>query len=103
MVKVYVGSEERDWKQVDQHWLCNQINGRRGAGEGVCVRIVIIEHDIDLTMRTLGCSVGLGGGGRPLTKPEAKIVDLWRKLHLDQPDFSCGNVHAFLVQLARLI
>lgn len=102
MVKVQVGGFEKDWADVDQHWLCNQIHGRRDAGEPDCVRVRIQDGEVDLSLTTPGCPVGFGGS-RPLRGREPEIVDLWRKLHLDQPRFSCGNVHAFLVQLRRLL
>ena len=101
MVKVNVGGMEKDGNDVDQQWLCRMINGRRRDGLSDCVRVRIEGDNIDLAMVTPGCA--RGGGCRELTRREVGIVDVWRKLGLDQPGFSCGNVHAFLVQLRRLV
>src|SRR5688500_17805436 len=100
MVTVHVGNEVRDWTEVDQHWLCKQINGRRDDGEQVCVRVRIQANGMDLYLTTPACGGG-GGGFRQPTPTESTVLELWRKLHLSEADFSCGNVHAFLVQLKR--
>lgn len=103
MIKVTVGNEVRDARNVDQQWLCNQINGRRRDHEPVCVRVDVKNgKDVDLFLQTPGCPAGLGCP-RQLTPRESRIVDEWRERDLDRPDFSCGGVHAFLVQLPRLI
>lgn len=52
MVSVQVGGIEKDWGSVDQHWLCNEINGRRDDGQSVCVRVRIQERDVDLSLTT---------------------------------------------------
>lgn len=102
MVKVSVGSVEKDWSEVDQHWLCNEINGRRGDGGVDCVRVRIQEDDIDLHLSTPACARDVGGSRMP-TARESEIIELWDKLHLNRAGFSCGNVNAFLVQLRRLL
>jgi hypothetical protein len=101
MVTVKVGGEERDSANVDQHWLCNQVNGRRHEGGQTCVIVRVKTDALDMVLSTPGC--GGAPGGRAPTRDEAKIFDLWNQLHLNQPGFSCGNVHAFLVQLRRLL
>lgn len=103
MVTLHVGNEVRDWADVDEHWLCKQINGRRKDGERVCVRVRVQAGGMDLYLATPACGGGGGGGFRAPTPRESEVFDLWRKLHLSEPDFSCGNVHAFLVQLKRLL
>lgn len=102
MVTVQVGGIEKDWNAVDQNWLCKLIHAMRDAGESDCVRVRVQDSEVDLLLTTPGCAGGIGGS-RPLRGREPKIVELWRKLHLDQMGFSCGNVHAFLVQLRKLI
>ena len=102
MVNVQVGGLEKDWHDVDQHWLCNLIRGLREAGQSDCVRVRIQDGEVDLSLTTPGCDTGRVGG-RALRGREPKIVELWRKLHLDQAGFSCGNVNAFMAQLRRLL
>jgi hypothetical protein len=101
MINVYVGSDFRALQDADQHWLCNEINGRRHDGQPVCVRVRVKEGPLDMTLSTPGCAGG--GGGRAPNDQEAKVFDLWKNLHLNEVGFSCGNVHAFLVQLRRLL
>ena len=102
MITVFVGPDSRDGRDVDEHWLCNEIDGRRRDHVSACVRVAVKGDDVYLNLKTPGCPNGFGVS-RPLTARESKIVELWHKLGLDQPDFSCGNVHAFLTQLARLL
>ncbi len=101
MVTVRVGTEERDVKDVDQQWLCKQINGRRHEHQSDCVIVRIKADNIDMVLSTPGCAAG-GGGGRAPNHREAEIFDLWAKAHLNDAWFSCGNVHEFLVHLRRL-
>lgn len=102
MVKVQVGNEVRDWKEVDVHWLCNAINGRRDDKQPACVRVTVKEGPLDMILSTPGCGGGIGGSRAP-NADEGEIISLWNKLHLNEPGFRCGNVQAFLVQLRRLI
>src|SRR5689334_14759491 len=102
MVKVFVGNDEMDWKSIDQHWLCNQISRRRDDGQEVCVRVRIEEPNVNLALSTPGWS-SFGGGGRPPNHREREVIDLWDKLHLNERQYTCGNVNAFLQQLHRFV
>jgi hypothetical protein len=102
MITVKVGNEERELSQVDQHWLCKQIEGRRSDHQTDCVTIRINTGDLNMTLVTPGCASDVGGGRAP-NPHEQEVFDLWNKLHLDKPGFSCGNVEAFLKQLRRMI
>lgn len=102
MVNFKVGGEEKNWIDVDERWLCSQIAGRRRDHLPDCVQVRIEDDEVDLFLTTPGCSSGVGGS-RPLRGREERIIELWRKLHLNQAGFSCGNVHAFLVQLQRIL
>lgn len=101
MVKVQIGPVEKDWTEVDQHWVCNEIQGRRNGGCSDCVVIRVQDGEVDLVLATPGCSSG--GVPRPLRGREERIIELWRKLHLDKVGFSCGNVNAFLKQLRQIL
>lgn len=100
MIRVTIGNESRTANEISQQWLCNQINGRRNHHEHVCVRVIIKECGVGLQLQTPGCPIWAGGSG-PLTHTESKIVDLWHKHKLDQPDFGCEGVYAFLGQVVR--
>lgn len=97
-VRVIIGIAERENADIRPDWISEQINRLRSAGEPVCVKVLVNDTDIDLSFATSGCS-GLGGGCRKLTGPENKILESWRKLHLNEDEFSPGNMIAFLKQL----
>lgn len=101
MVTVKIGGVAKELSDVDQQWLCKRINGLRAAGESDCVLVRIKDEEVDLWLTTPGC--GGGGGWRPPRGREPRILELWRKLNLDEPGFSCGNVRAFLAQLERIL
>jgi hypothetical protein len=54
---------------------------------------------VNLVFQTRGCASG-GGGAGSLSREQQGVLDLWRKLHLDDEDFTAGNVLAFLKQVA---
>lgn len=104
MVTLTIGSAHREVARrsdIDESWINQQINGRRADGREVCVRIRI-QGGVDLMLASAGCG-GAGGGGRPLSADEQRVVDLWVDRGLAKPDFTGGSVIAFLNQLFRLL
>lgn len=99
-VRVIIGMSERENGDIRPDWISEQINRIRRDGSPVCVKVIVRDTDIDLSFATSGCS-GLGGGCRRLTVAENKIVDLWRKKHLNDEDFAPGNLITFLKQLGH--
>jgi hypothetical protein len=104
MVTLTIGSAERELtgrSDIDESWINQQVNGRRADGQRVCVR-VRIQGAVDLALASAGCG-GTGGGGRPLTPDQQRVVDLWVERGLADSGFSGGNVVAFLRQLFNLL
>lgn len=97
-VRVIIGSSERDLKNIEPNWITEQVNIRRRDGAPVCVKILIDHNDINLALATFDCPSSLGVR-RKLTGPEKEVIDLWKKLHLSENQFSAGNLIAFLKQL----
>ena len=97
-VRIVIGSSERDINNIDPNWINKQVNRRRNEGVTVCVRIIIEEGDINLSLATSDCPSS-GGVRRTLTEPEDEVLNLWNKLHLSESGFSFGNLVAFLKQL----
>lgn len=101
MIYVKIGNEERKIGDAEESWINQEINGRKAAGESVCVRVRFDEGDLNFIIQTPTCSSGLGGRFNP--NPHAKaVIDLWNKLGLNQDDFTGGNLVAFLKQLMQL-
>lgn len=102
MNTIKIGNEERSLSEVDSQWITQQIVNRRNAGMTVCVIVSVTVTDVDLTLATPTCGAG-GGGSRQFTSPERGILDLWNKHHLNEPEFSPGDVVSFVKQVMRMI
>lgn len=99
MIMVSIGGEEKDLADVSARWVNRAINPAKSQGLPVCVRVLVSEAGLNLRLSTPSCSSG--GGGRLPNEAEAGVIDLWRKLGLNSPNFDGGDVVAFLKQLQR--
>jgi hypothetical protein len=101
MIKIQIGEDEKLREEASEQWINHQIARRRADGISVCVRVIIKERDLDMILSTPTCKNRVGGG-RPPTPREDKVFDLWKKRGLDNPDFTGGNLIAFLKQFDNL-
>ena len=101
-VTVRIGQDTRDLDTASESWINDQLNRRRHDGQNICVQITVLGGDGQLVLSTPGCGAG-EGGGRQATSREMNILDLWKKLQLNQPTFTGGNLVAFLKQLRRML
>lgn len=99
-IKIKIAEDERLLSEVDEQWINQQIHRRRATGQTVCVRVTIDEGLLNMILSTPNCGSG-GGSRRPPRPQEKEIFDLWNQRGLDQPDFSGGNLVAFLKQMER--
>lgn len=97
MIKVRIGESERELSNATPQWINEQIDRRRKDGVSVCVRVIINTGSMNLALSTPTCG---GGGGRLPNPEEQQFLSLWEKLHLNTPDFSSGNLVAFLKQIS---
>jgi hypothetical protein len=102
MIKIQIGGEERELQNADEQWINQQINRRREEGQTVCVRVTVLEGDLDMVLATPTCKAS-GGGSRPPRPGERKVFDLWKKRGLDKADFTGGDLVAFLKQLKSVL
>lgn len=86
-------------KDVGSSWIAGQIDSRKKDGVPVCVRIHIKTDNVNVALATTDCPCS-GGSGRMPNRQEQKIFELWKKLHLNNTNFSAGNLIAFLKQVA---
>lgn len=99
---ITIAAETRSLDQAEEAWITQQINRRKRDGLDVCVAISLKATDVDLRFATPSCG-GSGGGARPLSARERRIVELWVSHRLDTSEFSGGEVVSFLKQLRRLL
>lgn len=97
-IRVKIGSIEKDIADVDPNWVNEQINRRRDDGAAVCVQVTIDKESVHLHLITSDCPHS-GGSNRLLSTQENETISLWNKLHLDEENFSGGNLVAFLRQI----
>lgn len=102
MNAIKIGNDERPIAGADAQWITQEIVGRRKDGENVCVVISIKTAELDMRLATPACG-GAGGRGREPTARERSVLELWQKLHLNEVDFSPGNVVAFVKQVGHYL
>ena len=105
MITIKICEYERQFnrvKDIDEQWINQQVNGRKDCGDVIFVRVTIQLGSIHIGLATPNCPGGSGGVIRTLNREENAVVDLWKKRGLDDPNFSSGNLIAFLKQLDHL-
>lgn len=101
MITIKIGESERALADAEPGWINQQINCRRQEGVGVCVRVTIHTQALNIVLTTPGYAGGVGG--RPPTRDEQAILDLWQERGLTRPEFTGSNLVAFLRQLERML
>lgn len=102
MIKLIIGTDERELRSVTRNWINQQINNRLRANQAICIQVRIEERDMDIILSTPDCRLR-GGIDRPLTQKELKAQEIWRKHKLNTPNFTDGSVVGFLNQLSNII
>lgn len=98
MIRIEIGTAERDLGNATPSWINQQINRRRADGQTVCVRVHVDCPGINLRLSTPTCGGGTPGGPPP-TGEEKRIIDLWKDRGLTERNFKGGDLVSFLRQL----
>ena len=98
MVRIQIGDSERELGSASESWINQHIKRRKAAGTPVCIRVIIREDRVNMTLSTSHCH-NVSGGGRPPNRCEQEIFDLWEKRGMNEDDFHGGHVISFLKQL----
>lgn len=100
MIAIVIGDSSRTFaspRDIEERWINEQFNLRkRDTRTDPCVKVHLQVGGLDLRLATCACS--LGGGGRAPNFDEQRVLDLWRKLHLDDSNVSGGDLVAFVKQ-----
>ncbi len=102
MITIQIGENERKLFQATEQWVNEQINRRLRANQLVCVRVTIEEELVNMSLVTQACARNGHSDWVPNTK-EKRIIDIWKKLGMSKPEFTGGNLNAFLKQLTQLV
>jgi len=103
MIEVKIGTSTRNLNDITPSWINEQINRRKEDGAPVCVRVVFTTATLNIGLSSSECARSGGGTGRPFNSQEQEIIDLWNRSHLNENDFSGGNLVAFIKQLESLV
>ena len=98
MIRVRIGDSERELSSVSENWINQNINRRMADGLSVCVRGIIKEDQLNMSLSSAICPQS-AGGGRPPNRYEKQLFNLWEKSGLDKESFRGGNLVSFLKQL----
>ena len=98
MISVQIGNEKRDINDARPSWIREQLERRRRVGEPVCVQVFIDRPALHMRLSTPDCP--RVAGGREATAQEQSIFDLWEERRLNNPNFTSGNLIAFLNQIS---
>lgn len=101
MITIKIGTEERRGIAIKTRWIAEQIRKRRDDGHKICVKAVINEDDVHITLTTPAC-VG-GGGGRKPNKKERKLFELWERRGLNGDQITAGDIISFLKQYKKFL
>ena len=99
-IRVIIGSSEREIEDIEPNWINEQVNRRKSDNVPVCVKVNIKNESTNITLASTDCPCSRSGGGRHPNHEEREIFELWNKLHLNDENFSSGNLIAFLKQVA---
>ncbi len=99
-IQVKIGEYEKEMAEIRPDWITEQLNRRRRQGEPVCIRVTIHQGPLNLQLATSDCP-SLGGQGAALNSEERQVWELWKRLHLNEKEFTAGNLIAFLQQISH--
>ena len=97
MNQVCIGGDCRRFSEADANWVASEIGSRQRDGQCVCVRVTFDEDGMSVTLASPGCKSS-GVGTRAPRPGEDRILELWKRHHLDEKEISPGNLISFLRQ-----
>ena len=101
MIKVKIGSTQKELKDVNQSWVHEMIDLLRKSNEPECIIVTIEEPSINITF-SKGCNRAASSDTARFNEQERRIIELWEK-HMGKDELVPGQLVAFLNQLRRLV
>ncbi len=97
-IRIHIGTSERVIEDIEPSWITEQINRRKHEARPVCVKVTINTSSVNIVLATDDCPKS-AASGRKANPQENEIFEIWERLHLNSPEFSPGNLVAFVKQL----
>ena len=101
MSKVQIGTSEHNFCDVGESWVQQHVEGRRKDGHPVCAIVTLNNDSVNVVLSTPQCAHSQTAYRRPNEK-EAELVKLWKNEHLNEPDWTAGNLAHFVKKAQRL-
>lgn len=101
MISISVGDQRVPLEQFRDNWLFELLEREAARTIPVCVRVEIDHGPVRLGLTTPGCRGG--GGGRPPSPQEARIIEHWNNRGLSKPGWNPDQLIRFLADLGRLL
>lgn len=102
MIKIIIGNCEKEFKNIDNQWIIEQISKRHRDGIEPCIKVIIKKDDLDMILSTPNCEIPKVNTRRP-RQHEDEIFKLWNKIGLNSNEFRAINLIDFLKQLRYVI
>lgn len=99
MVTFHLNFNALDYEKIEHDWVIKNIRELKNNNESICVMFVISSKKMNLTLRAGDCPKGL-----EVIDPnryQLKLLNAWRKLKLDNWDYSPESVVCFLKQIKQ--
>ena len=102
MSKIRIGASEHTFCDASESWIIQQVHERQKDGQHVCVTVILKSGSVDMVLATPQCPRGHGGGRHP-NKKEEEIFAIWASEHLNEANWTAGNLVAFVKRAQRLV
>lgn len=100
-VTVTFGNDTKQDGAITPAWIRSAMAAQEMAGQPICGTVTVTGGEIHVTLPIGNCAQS-GGGGRPPRAAEQEVLDIYRRLHLDQKRISPGELEAFVKQVGKL-
>lgn len=99
MITFHLNFNALDYHKVGHDWVIKSIKKLKNNNESICVMFVISSKKMNLTLRSGDCPRGFEEIDP--NKYQLKVLNVWRKLNLDNWDYSPESVISFLEQIKQ--
>jgi hypothetical protein len=98
MIEIQIGDIKKNIRDASPSWINEQLARRRRSGDPVCVQVLFDKPQVQMRLITPDCP--RTSGRRTATPQEQELIDIWEERQLNDPNFTGGNLVAFLRQIS---
>jgi hypothetical protein len=98
MKRIRICEAEHDLDNVDPSWIRKHVEDLRNQGSPVCVEINLHSGSVRMILATPACGP-TSAKRTEANRQERKILELWRKKHLNTDDFHVRDLIDFVERI----